>query len=215
MRHIEARTRIKLAPDPFPCKYPLKYSTSGRNPDISLMIRDRFNERQIPPGIYHFNHVSCTCRPERTGLLDRIQSVFRRKSLQTQGATFLCDLHSLNHDVLLESHNSFVNIKESRKAESALNLLCYHYPLNYVELEKDIDLSLVIRDASDENHIPPGIYHFNHISCSCPREKKGLLNRIQSIFKRKSSESWVPTAPCNLHSFNHDVLLQFYDLKKI
>lgn len=206
MKHIELRRNF------LPCKYPLKYAISGRSPDISLRIRNRFNERQIPPGIYHFNHVSCTCRPEKRGLLDRIQSLFRRQSLQTQATNFLCDLHSLNHDLLLESHNSFVNMKQSRKAELARNLLCYHYPLNYVESEKDSDLSLVITDASDENYIPPGIYHFNHISCSCPREKKGLLDRIQFVFQRKSAE---PTAPCKLHSFNHDVFLQFYDLKKI
>lgn len=209
MRHIELRKNF------LPCQYPLKYAEPERSPDISLIITDRCNERQIPQGSYHFNFVSCTCPPDKRGLLDRIQSLFRKKSLQTQLSNFICDVHSLNHHMVLESHNSLANMKQSRKAEPSLNLLCYHYPLNYVESEKDSDLTLIIRDTSDENYIPPDIYYFKHISCSCPSEKKGLLGRIESLFKRKSPASWDLTSPCDLHSFNHDLLLQFYDHKKI
>lgn len=87
--------------------------------------------------------------------------------------------------------------------------LPHKYPLNYAESDTVATIRLVIHHQPDENYLSPGTYHFNHVSCTCPRKKNGLLGRIHSVFRRKSLErSWVPTPPCNLHSLNYDILLE-------
>lgn len=216
MRHIEIKRGPILVMEDLNVllyKYPLKYAGSRSNPDVSVVILDRLNEKQIPPGTYHFNHISCTCLVEKKSLFDRIQSIVRKNLPKTQLPSFLCELHSFNPNIILKSNNFFGNTKKTAATKSSSNFVCYHYPLNYAASEQDCDISLIITESSDQNHIPQGSYYFNHINCTCPREKTGLLHRIQSLFKKKSSQSWSPVAPCNLHSLNHDVLLQFYDLK--
>lgn len=106
-----------------------------------------------------------------------------------------------------------IELRRRIRAEVEKQLPPHHLPhkyaLNYAESERVSQISLVINHQPNENYLSPGTYHFNHVSCTCPREKKGLLHRIHSVFRRKSSErSWVPTPPCNVHSLNYDVLLE-------
>lgn len=100
-------------------------------------------------------------------------------------------------------------ISEEIKRQPSTDYLPHKYPLNYTESDKVATIRLVINHQTDENYPLPGTYHFNHVSCTCPRKKKGLLHRIHSAFRRKSLEqSWVPTPPCDVHSLNYDVLLE-------
>lgn len=216
MRHIELRRSItqenRLASDPLPCKYPLIYADSENVFDISLVITDYVNEQHIPSGIYHFNQLNCTCLQKKIGVLHRVQSVFKRRLSQSWSPTPPCQLHSLNHDIILESHKSLNKIKQTLPLKLSFDDLPYTYPLIYADSEEASDISLLIKNQ--QNHIPPGIYHFNHVSCTCPSQKTDLLERIQSIVTKKSSQTWKPTHPCNLHSLNYDILLEFYTLKK-
>lgn len=111
MRHIEPRRRTceeierQVPTDHLPHKYPLNYAESDKVATIRLVINHQPDENCLSPDTYHFNDVSCTCSRKKKGLLHRIHSVFRRKSLEQSRVS--CNVHSLNYDVLLESNKPF------------------------------------------------------------------------------------------------------------